>query len=64
MAASGLNVGDPASDFTAPLVSPEDGVEEVSLGSLLADRPVLLCFYTNDFSPDCIDEWCSFRDYQ
>ncbi|MDY6780324.1 MAG: redoxin domain-containing protein, partial [Halobacteria archaeon] len=19
--------------------------------------------YTNDFSPDCIDEWCSFRDF-
>ena len=36
----------------------------VSLDSLLADRPVLLCFYTNDFSPDCIHEWCSFRDYQ
>ncbi len=61
--ASGLDVGDTAPDFTAPLVSPEEGVEEVSLESLLADRPVLLCFYTNDFSPDCIDEWCSFRDY-
>jgi peroxiredoxin len=64
MAASGLDVGDSAPDFTAPLVSPEGGVEDVSLDSLLADRPVLLCFYTNDFSPDCIDEWCSFRDYQ
>jgi peroxiredoxin len=63
MVASGLDVGDAAPDFTAPLVSPEEGVEEMSLGSLLADRPVLLCFYTNDFSPDCIDEWCSFRDY-
>lgn len=64
MAASVLDVGDSAPDFTAPLVSLEGGVEEVSLDSLLPDRPVLLCFYTNDFSPDCIDEWCSFRDYQ
>ncbi|PSQ11151.1 peroxiredoxin [Halobacteriales archaeon QS_5_70_15] len=64
MAAPGLDVGDSAPDFTAPLVSPGGDVEEVSLDSLLADRPVLLCFYTNDFSPDCIDEWCSFRDYQ
>ena len=64
MAAPGLDVGDSAPDFTAPLVSPERGVEDVSLDSLLDDRPVLLCFYTNDFSPDCIDEWCSFRDYQ
>ena len=63
MVASGLDVGEVAPDFTAPLVSPEEGVEEVSLESLLVDRPVLLCFYTNDFSPDCIDEWCSFRDY-
>jgi len=57
MAASGLDVGDSVLDFTAPLVSPEGGVEDVSLDSLLANRPVLLCFYTNDFSPDCIDEW-------
>jgi len=64
MAAPGLDVGDSAPAFTAPLVRPEGGTEEVSLDALLADRPVLLCFYTNDFSPDCIEEWCSFRDYQ
>ena len=31
MTAPGLDVGDTAPDFTAPLVSPEGGVEEVSL---------------------------------
>ena len=24
---------------------------------------MLLSFYTVDFSPDCIEEWCSFRDF-
>jgi peroxiredoxin Q/BCP len=33
------------------------------LSSLLESGPVLLCFYTNDFSPDCIREWCAFRDF-
>lgn len=33
------------------------------MSNLLDSKPVLLSFYTNDFSPDCIDEWCSFRDY-
>jgi peroxiredoxin len=64
MAASGPEVGDSVPDFTAPLVTTEGDVAETSLDSLLADRPVLLCFYTNDFTPDCIEEWCSFRDYQ
>ncbi|MGM0590790.1 MAG: redoxin domain-containing protein [Halobacteriota archaeon] len=60
----GLSVGATASDFTAPLVSPGGGVEQVALSSLLADGPVLLCFYTVDFSPDCIEQWCSFRDFE
>jgi peroxiredoxin Q/BCP len=58
----GLAVGETAPSFTAPLVFPDGSVEQTSLESLLEDRPVLLSFYTNDFSPDCIDEWCSFRD--
>lgn len=49
--------------FSAPLVSPDGSTEETSLQSLLGDGPVLLAFYTNDFSPDCIKEWCAFRDY-
>jgi len=60
---TGLAVGDDAPEFTAPLVSPDDERDDVSLASLLAAGPVLLCFYTNDFSPDCVDQWCSFRDY-
>jgi len=46
------------------LVRPEGDDERVSLESLYRERPVLLVFYTNDFSPDCIEEWCSFRDYE
>ncbi|MEF8862497.1 MAG: redoxin domain-containing protein [Haloarculaceae archaeon] len=59
-----MDAGDSAPAFTAPLVRPDGGTEEASPDALLADRSVLLCFYTNDFSPDCIEEWCSFRDYQ
>lgn len=22
-----------------------------------------MSFYTNDFTPDCIEEWCEFRDF-
>lgn len=59
----GLDVGSVAPEFTAPLVRADGTTEDVALSTLLADRPVLLAFYTNDFSPDCVDEWCSFRDY-
>lgn len=48
--------------FTAPLTRPSGETESIELPALLTDRPVLLAFYTNDFSPDCISEWCSFRD--
>lgn len=60
---SGLPVGADAPDFTAPLVYPDGETDEIALSELAADRPVLLVFYTNDFSPDCIEEWCSFRDF-
>ena len=60
---AGLDVGDDAPEFSAPLVHPDGTVEETSLCTLLDDQPVLLSFYTNDFAPDCVDEWCSFRDY-
>lgn len=59
-----LGVGERAPDVTAPLVYPDGRVEDVSLAALTAERPVLLAFYTNDFSLDCIEEWCSFRDYE
>jgi peroxiredoxin len=61
--AAGLPVGAEAPDFTAPLVSHDGTTEEVRLSDLLVDQAVLLVFYTVDFSPDCIDEWCSFRDF-
>lgn len=58
----GLSVGTEAPDVTAPLVWPTGDTETVALSTLLADGPVVLAFYTNDFSPDCIAEWCLFRD--
>ena len=61
--ASGLSVGDEAPDFTALLVQPNGESADTSLSTLLEDGAVLLVFYTVDFSPDCIDEWCSFRDF-
>jgi peroxiredoxin len=63
-AESGLAVGARAPDFTAPLVQPGGGTEDVALSTLLEEKPVLLSFYTVDFSPDCISEWCSFRDFE
>jgi len=60
---SGLDVGDRAPDFTAPVVFPDGTVEERPLSSFLESGPVLLAFYTNDFTPDCIEEWCAFRDF-
>jgi peroxiredoxin len=58
----GFEAGTEAPTFTASLTRPNGETERVALSALLADRPVLLAFYTNDFSPDCISEWCSFRD--
>jgi len=59
-----LAVGDRVPDVGAPLVRPDGSAEETPLSELLEERPVLLCFYTNDFAPDCVNEWCSFRDYE
>lgn len=61
--ADGLAVGANAPDVMAPLVAPDGTVETRSLSSLVADQPVLLAFYTMDFSPDCVKEWCDFRDF-
>ena len=58
----GLDVGASAPDFSAPLTYPSGETEIVALSTLLAEQPVLLAFYTNDFSPDCVTEWCAFRD--
>jgi len=59
----GTAVGERVGDVTETLVRPDGDATETPLSDLLNDRPVLLTFYTNDFSPDCIEEWCSFRDY-
>jgi peroxiredoxin Q/BCP len=61
---SPIAVGETVPDVSATLVRPDAPDDEtVALGDLVADCPVLLSFYTVDFSPDCIDEWCSFRDF-
>jgi len=59
----GLPVGSTAPNVAGDLVTPDGEVETVAIGDLLADGPVLLCFYTADFSPDCIEQWCAFRDF-
>lgn len=61
--ATGLDVGEQVRDVSETLVRPDGTTQEVALSDLLDDGPVLLTFYTNDFSPDCVEEWCSFRDY-
>lgn len=58
-----LAKGETVGDVEAPLVQPDGSVETTALSGLYADRPLLVVFYTNDFSPDCVSEWCSFRDY-
>ena len=58
-----LSEGERVPAVTAPLVYPDGIVEETSLSGLYEEQAVLLVFYTNDFSPDCVSEWCSFRDY-
>lgn len=59
----GLPVGGDAPTVTGTLVGPDGDESEVPLSALYAEDPLLLCFYTADFSPDCIEEWCSFRDF-
>jgi peroxiredoxin len=56
--------GQRAPDVSGLLVRPDGETTETALFDLLADGPVLLAFYTNDFSPDCVREWCAFRDYE
>jgi peroxiredoxin len=58
-----LSVGDDAPSFTEALVAPDRETEDVPITDFLVEKSVLLCFYTNDFSPDCVGQWCSFRDY-
>ena len=59
----GLAVGERVPEFDGELVHPDGTTDRVALSDLLADGPVLFNFYTADFSPDCVDEWCSFRDF-
>ncbi|WP_129114602.1 peroxiredoxin [Halegenticoccus tardaugens] len=59
----GIEVGAAVPDVSGALVRPDGSVEEVPLPALFAEKPVLLCFYTGDFTPDCVREWCSLRDF-
>jgi peroxiredoxin Q/BCP len=58
-----LPVGQKVPDVRADLVATDGSVSSVALSELTDDRPVLLCFYTMDFSPDCVKQWCEFRDF-
>lgn len=60
----GLGVGDTVPDFDGELVFPTGNSERVAISDLLPDGAVLLNFYTADFSPDCVNEWCAFRDFE
>jgi len=60
---TGLAVGETVPAFSGELVQPDGTTEQASVSDLLAEKPVLFNFYTADFSPDCISEWCSFRDF-
>lgn len=59
----GRAVGERVPEFDGDLVAPGGTTERVALSELLADGPALFNFYTADFSPDCVEEWCSFRDF-
>jgi peroxiredoxin len=60
---AGLAVGEQVPEFTGELVRPDESTERVALSDLVAEKPVLFNLYTADFSPDCVSEWCSFRDF-
>jgi peroxiredoxin len=58
-----LAVGESVPDARADLVRVDGTVSSTALSDLTDERPVLLCFYTMDFSPDCVKQWCAFRDF-
>ncbi len=53
-----LKTGTTAPDF----VLEDESGNEVSLGDLLANGPLILYFYPADFTPGCTKEACSIRD--
>ena len=58
-----LVVGSRVPEVEGDLVETDGSVSSVALSDLVEERPVLLCFYTMDFSPDCVKQWCAFRDF-
>ena len=56
---AGARAGDVAPEFT---LKNQDGVE-VSLKSLLGDKPLVLAFYPRANSPICTRQMCSLRDH-
>lgn len=53
-----LAAGEPAPDLRVTT----DAGEELSLGSLYAEGPVLLYFYPKSFTPGCTEQACNLRD--
>ncbi|HET9709956.1 MAG TPA: peroxiredoxin [Gemmatimonadales bacterium] len=58
MAATSVQVGQAAPDFTAPMT----GGGEFRLSDLKGKRAVVLYFYPKDETPGCTAEACAFRD--
>ncbi|MGM0604635.1 MAG: redoxin domain-containing protein [Halobacteriota archaeon] len=61
--ADGVSVGESIADVNAPLVLPNGGTVDRQLSDLLRTGPALVCFYTADFTPNCIEQWCALRDF-
>jgi peroxiredoxin Q/BCP len=59
----GLQVGDPAPDFSLPYATKDSVADEpLKFSALVGKRAVLLAFYPADWSGGCTKEVCSFRD--
>src|SRR5579871_4839564 len=57
--ATGLKVGDPAPDFTAPSTAGHP----IHLKDEVGKTPIVLYFYPKDDTPGCTKEACGIRDH-
>lgn len=57
-----VSVDDDAPEFTAPMATADDGIEEVGLADLIADGPAVLAFFPGAFTSVCTNEMVTFRD--
>ena len=57
----GIEIGDPAPDFTLPGVQGTERRDYTLSG--LRGHKVVLAFYPGDFTPGCTRQMCSYRDH-